>query len=174
MWAAHLIALVDVIDPRQILPPRKGAMILVLGGTAVLAVSLVFALVRGGSRLQHRSDPTPSVGPRPKRLPRGSNGDGEPPRSRLDEHQVLLKTAARAGTGTPQLVTANPGPNALLLVGCLRCRGSGDEEGCEWKRSSLEQALRQFHERGRVEKVSCRPDEREPCIFEIQTGEAGS
>lgn len=172
MWAAHLITLVDITDPRQILPPRKGAMILVLGGTAVLAISLVSALVRGGSRLQHRSDPTPSVGPRPKRLPDGSNGDG-PPRSRLDEHQVLLKTAARAGTGTPRLVTANPGPNALVLVECLRCRAS-DDDGCEWKRSSLEQALRQFHERGRVEKVSCRPDEPEPCIFEIQTGEAGS
>lgn len=174
MWPAHLITVVDVADPRQLLPPRQGALILVLGGSAVLAVSLVFALVRGGSRLQHRSDPTPTVGPRPKRPPNGSGNEGPPPRSRLGRHQLLIKTAARAGTGTPQLVTANPGPNALLLVDCLTCRSSAEEDACEWKRASLEQALQQFDARGRVVKVSCRPDEPQPCIFEIQTGDAGS
>lgn len=174
MWPAHVVTLVDIADPRQLLPPQEGALILVLGGAAVLAISLVFALARGGSRLQHRTHPTPSVGPRPKRSADGSADTSAPPRTRLAKHRLLIKTAARAGVGTPQVVTGNPGPRDLLLVDCLNCRPSGDESACEWKRSSLEQALRQFDPRGRVVKVSCQPDEPRACIFEIQTGDAGS
>lgn len=173
MQPAYLIPLVDVVDPRRILPPREGALILVLGGTAVLAISLVFALVRGGSRLERRSEPTPSVGPRPKRPASKPEDPPGAPRSRMGQHEVLLKSAARAGIGTPQLVTDNPGPNALVLVDCLNCR-STDEGSCEWKRDSLEQALHQFDPAGRVSRVACRPEEPRPCIFEIQTGDVGS
>lgn len=154
-------------------------MILVLGGSTVLAISLVVALAREGSRLQHRSEPTPSVGPRPKRSAASPRASSPPPRSRAQpspscgQQELLLKTAARAGIGTPQVVTANPGPDCLLLVDCLTCRPSGDE-ACEWKRASLEEALRQFDPDGRVRKVSCRPEDPRACIFEISTGDVGS
>lgn len=173
MYPARLITLVDVPDPRQILPPEEGALILVLGGTAVLAISLVFALVRGGSRLQQRSQPTPTVGPRPKRPNAEPADPPTKPRSRLTQHEVLLKSAARAGVGTPQLVTDNPGPNALVLVDCLSCRAM-EEGSCEWKRETLEKALRQFDPAGRVYQVSCHPEDPRACIFEIQTGDVGS
>lgn len=173
MRPAHLIPMVDVVDPRRILPPEEGALILVLGGTAVLAISLVFALARGGSRLQRPSQPTPSVGPRPKRPTAEPANPPARPRSRLARQKVLLKSAARAGVGTPQLVTDTPGPNALILVDCLNCR-SAEEGSCEWKRESLEKALRQFDPAGRVDRVSCQPRGPRACIFEIQTGEVGS
>lgn len=170
MWPGYLI--VDPVDPRSILPPEEGALILVLGGSAVLALSLGVALVRGGSRLQHRGPPTPAVGPRPQRPPDTAE-EPTPIPSRMDRHELMLKTAARAGVGTPQLVTTNPGPHGLLLVNCLGCRTAEGETPCSWKRASLEQALRQFDPHGRVVHVSCRPEPR-ACIFEIQTGDAGS
>lgn len=180
MWPARLLV-VDVVDPRRLLPPEQGAMILVLGGTAVLAISLVVALARGGSRLQHRSQPTPSVGPRPKRTattPKSSSASpSSSSRTRVSspcpQQELLLKTAARAGIGTPQVVTANPGPHCLLLVDCLTCRPSG-EEACDWKEESLEEALHQFEPDGEVTKVSCRPEDPRACIFEIRTGDVGS
>jgi hypothetical protein len=173
MRAAHLIPGVGLADPRHVLPPEQGALILVLGGTAVLVVSLTVALARGGSRLQRRSHPTPSVGPRPE-------PDDEPPPgtashgSRLADHELFLKAAARAGVGTPQVVTDNPGPSALMLVDCLSCHAGGEQPACSWREESLAEALEHFDPDGRVRHVLCRPDEGRACIFEIQTGDARS
>lgn len=169
------IAVVDVIDPRQLLPPREGSLILVLGGTAVLVLSLTFALAAGRTPLR-REAPTPSVGPRPKRSTRNvepASASIERLRDGLTVHEIALKTTARAGVGTPQIVTANPGPHALVVLDCLTC-SSADRSSCRWKREQLEQALRQFVPGGRVVHVSCDPEDTRPCIFELRTGDVGA
>lgn len=168
-----LATVVTVLDPRQLLPPREGSLVLVLGGTAVLVLSLGLALITDGSRLQRRSPPTPSVGPRPKR-PSGSPSSGTTGRRRRSDRdllETLLKASARASVGTPKIVTENPGPHPLILLDCLTCRGSTPSPGCEWKRQTLERALREFDPEARVVRVSCMPEERRACIFEIRAGD---
>lgn len=167
-------AVVDALDPRRLLPPREGSLILVLGGTAVLIISLTLTLVTGRSSMQSRGSPTPSVGPRPKRLPhRQRDADRARPRTRLEVQGAVLKASACSGIGTPQVVTATPGRYALVLVDCLRCQPAG-KEGCEWKRSRLEQALRQFDPGATVTRVQCSSDDQRPCIFEIRPGDGGT
>lgn len=177
MWQANPLALVDPIDPRLLLPPREGSLILVLGGTAVLVLSLAIALVNARSPLR-RASPTPHVGPRPKRAgaptPSTTTSVDRSPRSRLELHTVLLKATARAGLGIPQIVTCNPGSSALVLVDRLRGRSRGSRSGCGWKQETLEKALCSFVPQSQVVQVSCRSEEHRVCIFEIQTGEVGT
>lgn len=172
MWSRDPTILVDVPDPRVLLPPEEGSLILVLGGTAVLVLSLSFALAAGRTPLR-RGSPTPTVGPRPKPSSRSVEPAdlGPRPGSRLDLHQILLMATARAGVGTPQIVTANPGPHALVLIDGLACRDDGSGNACDWKRETLERALRQFLPQGEVVPVSCRPEETRACIFEVRTGD---
>lgn len=176
MWPSSRIPVqIGLADLFSVLSPKKGSLILILGGSAVLAISLALALVSSRSPLHRRGRPTPTVGPRPKRsasppeqASRANRGlQGE---TRLDLHETLVKTAARAGVGTPHVVTDNPGPHALLLVQRLACRANGEASTCDWKREELEQALRQFEPNGHVIHVSRHLDEQMPCIFEIRRG----
>lgn len=174
MWSNSSIAFAGLADPRRLLPPREGSLILVLGGTAVLVLSLTVALISGRRPLR-RASPTPSVGPRPK----PASGRGKPanagprPSSRLAIHELLLMATARAGLGTPQIVTANPGPSALILVDRLSTGSASATGGCGWKREKLEQAVCRFVPGGRVVEVSCGSEDDRACIFEVRTGDVG-
>jgi hypothetical protein len=166
------IALVDVTDPRRLLPPEEGSLILVLGGTAVLVLSLTFALAARRTPLR-RGSPTPSVGPRPKRTTGGleSADVGPAPESRLAVQELLLMASARSGVGTPQIVTGMPGPHSLVLVDGLACRPGGSRGGCDWKQDTLERSLGEFLPGTEVVQVSCHPEETRACIFEVRTGD---
>lgn len=161
-------------DPLSRLPSAEGSLILILGGTAVLALSLALSLLSPRSAFQRRPDPTPNVGPRPKRSP--SSAVSPPPEqvpkdTRLDRQTLVLKVAARAGLGTPQILTATPYGHELVLVPCLRCQANATAgTACGWKQEALQRALTQFAPGGQVRYLTCFPGEPALAMFEIQTG----
>lgn len=153
------------------LPRGKGALILILGGMAVLVVSLLWsslvprsAGVRGRASSRAHAFFAPASAP-PSRAPAMTPSQSVPPWI-----AGVIELANREGLGRAALIMDGEARPVLRLSNCRTCQRRGTALGCEHERVTLERLVRTFMASGRVLEVSCNADRRGTCTFELHTG----
>lgn len=170
-------ALGSALAALPFLPRGKGALILILGGIMILALSLFWSLFRprrGQATQQGKTQPREQAA----RLDSSAPGPWADAPARFGAALqfgaswvgALMVTAARAGLGRPELLTSDPLRHVLLLADCRSCRRPRRGSGCEYERDALERVMRAFEPNGRVIELVCNQHRGGACTFELRPG----
>lgn len=167
------------------LPTGKGALILILGGLVMLAVTAILARVMAGPPAPpapSRTDRTAVVRRKPSR-PRSrppSTGragagastrkPGASTRKRGAQWADGLERAVQAKhRGAGRVTSADRTRCFFVLDDCRSCRHHRKRrDGCERERASIQKAVQGLAPRARVVEKSCNPARKGVCIFEIR------
>jgi hypothetical protein len=175
-----LMLLLDLPFEELTMPRYRGPIILILGGSAMLAVSLLLSLLLQDRHLNQGNPTHPGprhsyphhalMGDRVVRQTPANTGNERPLRLRRRWVRSLRQAARYAGLGDPDHLVAPGGRHALELRSCRTCRLSPDHAGCEDERVLLENTLRRHAPSARVVEVHCDPYRTGHCRFEVFKG----
>lgn len=174
---------------------QGGPVVLILGGAAMLAVSLFLSLVTqrrnprplGIRKANHTTSADPRlVSHRPKQRNRrpghsANTGRSTPPNPhgpsgghgrRREWLPAVTQAAHNARLGTPVPLMTPSGRHGVQINQCRSCLHNQQNSSCERERRILEQALQSVAPAGEVVEIACTIDRPGICRFEIIPGEA--
>ncbi|MES2154724.1 MAG: hypothetical protein V4510_06265 [bacterium] len=172
-----------VIAAIPFLPAGKGALILILGGLAMLTVCVLFARFHAGPQAAHdQSGQARMASPPPRRnaRPQGATVRRVAPTAPLPPSPAtpgvvprwvagLERAAAVMHLGAGRIVSADDDRCLFLLSGCGSCRmGRKGGHGCDRERKAIGRALRSQAPRVHVSEASCNASGAGACSFEIR------
>ncbi len=161
------------------LPNGKGALILILGGLAMLAFSLFIARLSSGPVppstfglvAQRRSNVAPVVfraitGPKTDEQNVGTATEISPPGA--EWVAGLEASVERLRLGRGRILRTDSDRCLFFLADCKTCRNRrAGEHGCDRERKLIEGAVRRVASRARVTEMSCDSSGQGACTFEI-------
>lgn len=158
------------------LPAGKGASILILGGIAMVVISLSIALYVS-PRATHKG---PGRSTESDRAGSGTNGTGEP-RPRFSAAHAgpmpepawlerLRETIAQKNLGEVVLLSERSGRRAVAIPACSGPEARQGAPTCDHAHKLIQAELRAVEPQGRVLAVSCKAQGGQACVFEIRTG----
>lgn len=177
MHSLALFAVFDAVAALPFLPRGKGALILILGGMAALALALLWSFLGPRPHRDRTSRPTrsrPMVGVAHGGLVARAVATRDANQAIMDPGapwvRTVISTAVHAELGKPKLIQSEPGRHTIHLSNCRTCRTRRRGHGCEQERGILERAVKTFAPRGRVVEVKCSTDPRGSCTFVLLPG----
>lgn len=177
MYSLILHVPFHVLGAAPFLPQGKGALILILGGMATLALALLWSFFgprphRGAMLRPTRSRPMIGVahGGLVTRTVAARGANPTIMDSGAPWVRTVMSTAVHAELGKPALVHSESGRHTIQLSNCRTCRTRRRGNGCEHERGILERAVKTFAPRGRVVELTCNSDPRGTCTFVLLPG----
>ncbi len=157
------------------LPAGKGASILILGGIAMVVISLSIALYRPAAK--HRP---PGSSWEAARSGTGPNGAGGSWARFSSAHAApvpdpawltgLRKALAKSEVGELVLLSEPSGRRAVALPACSGSEARQGGPTCDRAHELILSGLRAVEPEGRVVAVSCKAEGGQACVFEIRIG----
>lgn len=174
--------MVPVLADVPFLPAGKGALILMLGGLAMLTFCLLFARfssahappVMGNSAQANRNARRPKAAAAAPVVFRPTSAPVAPSAavgntSGAEWVAGLERAIELMHLGRGRILSADADRCAFFLSACGSCRrGSKGVRGCERERKAIERALRAQAPRVHVSEVACNPSGQGACSFDIR------
>lgn len=158
------------------LPAGKGASILILGGIAMVVISLSIALYISPRATLKGSPPSTGTG----RSGPGADGTGEAWARFSAAHadpmpdpawlEGLRKIVAQSNLGEVVLLSERSGRRAVAIPSCSGPDARQGAPTCHHAGQLIRTGLQAVEPQGRVVPVSCKAQGGQACVFEIRTG----